>query len=94
MSEDNRDKNEKLREKVVKTAEKKKCSVNQLAFAWVHHNGKDIVAISGTTKRVNLESNIEALGVTLTADEMAEIEAAVLYMRLHLLEKSVSIKFL
>jgi predicted oxidoreductase len=33
-------------------AAKKGCSLNQLAHAWVLHNGSDVVPIPGTTKKV------------------------------------------
>lgn len=77
LSGENLAKNEKLRQRVMEIAEGKKCSINQLALAWVHHKGKDVVPIPGTTKKKNLDSNIQALQVTLTSEEMAELEAAV-----------------
>jgi aryl-alcohol dehydrogenase-like predicted oxidoreductase len=77
FSGENLEKNEKLRQRVMEIAEKKKCSSNQLALAWVHHKGKDVVPIPGTTKRKNLDSNIDALQVTLTEEEISELEAAV-----------------
>ena len=69
--------NNQLRELVMEMAAKKKCSLNQLALAWVHHKGKDVVPIPGTTKRKNLDSNIEALKVSLSEEEIRELEAAV-----------------
>ncbi|XP_024358782.1 probable aldo-keto reductase 2 [Physcomitrium patens] len=74
---ENLEKNERLRQRVVEIAEKKNCSINQLALAWVHHKGKDVVPIPGTTKRKNLDSNIDSLQVSLTDEEIAELEAAV-----------------
>lgn len=44
---ENLTKNEELRQRVQKIADGKKCSLNQLALAWVHHKGKDIVPIFG-----------------------------------------------
>ena len=58
-------------------AERKECSPNQLALAWVQHKGKDVVPIPGTTKRKNLDSNIDAVHVKLSDEEIAELEAAV-----------------
>jgi aryl-alcohol dehydrogenase-like predicted oxidoreductase len=58
-------------------AEKKKCSLNQWALAWVMHKGKDVVPILGTTEKGNLKSNIGSVAVTLTEEEIEEIEAAV-----------------
>lgn len=56
-------------------AVRKGCSTSQLALAWVHHRGNDVVPIPGTTKISNLDSNIGALPVKLTPEEMAELEA-------------------
>jgi aryl-alcohol dehydrogenase-like predicted oxidoreductase len=47
----------------------------QLALAWVLHQGDDIVPIPGTRRRVNLEANAAAADVSLSADDVAEIEA-------------------
>jgi len=77
LSAENLDKNEKLRARVIAIAEKKKCSLNQLALAWVMHKGSDVVPIPGTTKKANLESNIGSVAVSLSKDDMMEIEAAV-----------------
>jgi diketogulonate reductase-like aldo/keto reductase len=41
------------------------------------HKGNDVVPIPGTTKKANLESNIGAVAVALSKEEIAEIEAAV-----------------
>jgi aryl-alcohol dehydrogenase-like predicted oxidoreductase len=77
MSGENFEKNKVLREELEVIAEKKKCSLNQLALAWVLHKGNDVVPIPGTTKKANLESNIGAVAVALSKEEIAEIEAAV-----------------
>jgi len=50
-------------------------SAAQLALAWVPHQGDDIVPIPGTRRRVNLEANAAAADVSLSADDVAEIEA-------------------
>jgi len=57
--------------------EKKKCSLNQLALAWVMHKGKDVVPTLGTTEKGKLKSNIRSVAVTLTEEEIEEVEAAV-----------------
>ena len=46
---------------------------SQLALAWVQHQGA--VALPGTKRRRYLEENIAATGITLTADDLAAIEA-------------------
>ncbi|KAL6344112.1 hypothetical protein AAG906_029780 [Vitis piasezkii] len=47
----------------------------RLALAWVHHQGDDVCPIPGTTKIGNLDQNIGALSLTLTPEEMAELES-------------------
>jgi aryl-alcohol dehydrogenase-like predicted oxidoreductase len=76
MSGKNLEINNQLRELVMEMAAKKKCSLNQLALAWVHHKGKDVVPIPGTTKCKNLDSNIGALKVSLSEEEIRDLEAA------------------
>ena len=49
----------------------------QLALAWVLAQGDDVVAIPGTRRVRYLEENAAAAGVTLTADDLAELTAAV-----------------
>lgn len=48
----------------------------QIALAWVMHQGDDIVPIPGTRRRSNLEQNAAAADITLSAGEMAALEAA------------------
>ncbi|KAM0951828.1 putative perakine reductase [Dioscorea sansibarensis] len=54
-------------------AKKHQCSTAQLALAWVLHQGDDVVPIPATTKIKNLDSNIGALQVKLTEDDLKEI---------------------
>lgn len=62
-------------EQVNKIAERKGCTLSQLALAWVLHQGDDVGPIPGTTKIENLNQNLGALTVKLTADEMGELES-------------------
>jgi aryl-alcohol dehydrogenase-like predicted oxidoreductase len=48
----------------------------QLALAWVHAQGNDLVSIPGTKHRSRLEENVAALDVELSADDLVRIEAA------------------
>jgi aryl-alcohol dehydrogenase-like predicted oxidoreductase len=66
--------NKTIFERVNDIATKKGCTPSQLALAWVHHQGKDVCPIPGTTKIKNLNENIGALSVKLTPNEMAELE--------------------
>ncbi|MER5968452.1 aldo/keto reductase [Streptomyces sp. NPDC002055] len=52
-------------------------TVAQLALAWLHHQGDDVVPIPGTSRRNHLEENLGAVRVELTADERAALEAVV-----------------
>jgi aryl-alcohol dehydrogenase-like predicted oxidoreductase len=49
----------------------------QLAIAWVLARGADIIPLIGTKRRVRLAEALAALDLTLTADDLAAIEAAV-----------------
>lgn len=53
-SRENLAKNEELRARVQAIADAKKCSLSQLALAWVHHRGKDLVPIPGMQLRTTL----------------------------------------
>lgn len=48
----------------------------QIALAWVMQQGDDIVPIPGTRRRSNLEQNAAAADITLSAADMAALEAA------------------
>jgi aryl-alcohol dehydrogenase-like predicted oxidoreductase len=49
----------------------------QLALAWVLSKGDDVVPIPGTRRIERLEENAAAVEVTLSAADIAEVEAAV-----------------
>jgi aryl-alcohol dehydrogenase-like predicted oxidoreductase len=49
----------------------------QLALAWVLAKGNDIVPIPGTRRIDRLEENVAAAAIRLTAEDVAELEAAV-----------------
>ena len=56
-------------------AEEKACTPAQLALAWVHAQGDDVVPIPGTKRRRWLEQNLGALDVELSEDDLAAIDA-------------------
>jgi aryl-alcohol dehydrogenase-like predicted oxidoreductase len=62
-------------ERVNAMAARKGCTPSQLALAWVHHQGADVCPIPGTTKVENFNSNVAALSVELTPQDMAELES-------------------
>jgi len=49
----------------------------QLAIAWVASRGDDIIPLIGTKRRDRLAEALRALDLTLSADDLAAIEAAV-----------------
>lgn len=67
-------KNIELVNKVAVLAKDKGCTPAQLALAWVLAQGEYLVPIPGTRQINRLDENIGALDVTLTAQELAEIE--------------------
>ena len=69
-------KNLQLVARIKAIAERRGITPGQLALAWVLAQGDDIVPIPGTKRRKYLEANIAATAVVITADESAEIAAA------------------
>src|SRR5215468_9749667 len=49
----------------------------QLAIAWVASRGEDIIPLIGTKRRDRLAEALKALDLTLSADDLATVEAAV-----------------
>jgi aryl-alcohol dehydrogenase-like predicted oxidoreductase len=76
FSRDNFDSNLAIVEAVEALAAEKGVSAAQIALAWVHQQGRDIVPIPGTTTRRHLESNVAALDVVLSDAELARLAAA------------------
>jgi len=61
--------------KVEEISREKGCTPAQLALAWLHAQGADVVPIPGTKRRARLEENVGALGVSLAPADLARIEA-------------------
>ncbi|XP_027170392.1 auxin-induced protein PCNT115-like [Coffea eugenioides] len=72
---ENLEHNKNLYERVNAIASRKGCTPSQLALAWLHHQGNDVCPIPGTTKIQNLDQNIGALSVKLSAEDKAELES-------------------
>jgi len=77
FSLENFDRNIGLIHRVDALAKKKNCTTGQLALAWLLAQGDDIVPIPGTKHKERLVENIGALSVALSADELAQIAAAI-----------------
>ena len=73
--EENFDHNIRLVGHLEEIAHRHNISTAQLALAWVLHQGDDVVPVPGTRRRENLEANAAAADVTLSADDLSEIDA-------------------
>ena len=58
-------------------AEDHEVTAAQLAIAWVASRGEDIIPLIGTKRRERLAEALKGLDLTLSADELAAVEAAV-----------------
>jgi len=68
--------NQALVDLLKKVAEPKKATPAQIALAWLLAQKPWIVPIPGTTKLNRLEENIGAANITLTSDELSDINSA------------------
>ena len=73
FSEDNLAHNLALVDAVQALAARKSITVGQLALAWLHAQGEDVIPIPGTTNPDHFDLNYAALGIRLTAEELEEI---------------------
>lgn len=76
FSGDNLGRNLRLVEKVETMARRKKVTTAQLALAWVLSRGEDIIPIPGTRHERYLRDNIAATEISLAAEEISALEAA------------------
>jgi aryl-alcohol dehydrogenase-like predicted oxidoreductase len=74
---ENYQRNLRLVEALAALARRKGVTPAQLALAWVLSRGTDIVPLVGTSKRARLLEGIEAMAISLSREELLEIEAAV-----------------
>ncbi|WP_179816302.1 aldo/keto reductase [Allostreptomyces psammosilenae] len=58
-------------------AEARGATVAQVAAAWVLHRGEDVVPLVGARRRDRLAESLAAADLTLTPEELADIERAV-----------------
>jgi aryl-alcohol dehydrogenase-like predicted oxidoreductase len=73
---ENFDRNMQIVERVREIAEEKGATPAQLALAWVHHQGEDIVPIPGTKRRKYLEENVAATEISLSEDDLRRLDEA------------------
>ena len=74
--EENLERNIALADAVRTLAEQKGVTAAQLALAWVHSRGDDVVPIPGTKRRRYLEENAAALELELTDEELRQLDEA------------------
>ena len=72
---DNMARNLALVDAVTEVAREKDATPAQLALAWLLARAPHVVPIPGTTKRARLEENAAAAAITLSAAELARIDA-------------------
>ena len=70
-------KNLELVDRVEQLAAAKGCTPAQLALAWVLAQGPDVTPIPGTRSRKRLEENAAAAEITLSEEELAEIDLVI-----------------
>ena len=73
---ENFDANMRAASAVREVAEQKGASPGQIALAWLLHKGPDIVPIPGTKRRQYLEENVGAADLSLSAEEVSRLDAA------------------
>ena len=61
-------------QQLAELANEKGVTPAQLALAWVHAQGKDVVPIPGTKRRRYLEDNVAAIEIQLSGDELERLD--------------------
>jgi len=69
--------NVELADRVRELAVQRGVTPAQLALAWVHAKGEDIVPIPGTKRPERLEENVAALDVQLSDEDVATLDEAI-----------------
>ena len=74
FAEGNLEHNLRLVEVVREIAAARGCTPGQVALAWLHAQGDDVVPIPGTKRRRYLEENVAALDVELAPDDLTRLD--------------------
>jgi aryl-alcohol dehydrogenase-like predicted oxidoreductase len=77
FSPENFPRNLKIVDALADIARAKGVSVSTLTLAWLLAQGEDIIPIPGTTKTKNLDTNVQALSITLAPEENRRIRELV-----------------
>lgn len=83
FSEENRKANQTLVNLLGSIASKQNASPAQISLAWLLAQKPWIVPIPGTTKLPRLEENLAAAAISLTKNELSEIQAALNQIEIH-----------
>ena len=65
-----------LVKKLKEIADRKNCTLAQLALAWLLARGEDVIPIPGTKRRERLKENLGAIELELSEDDLRRIEEA------------------
>jgi aryl-alcohol dehydrogenase-like predicted oxidoreductase len=76
MQGDNLEANIAIVERIDALAAEKRATPAQVALAWVHAQGEDVVPIPGTKRRSYLEENVGALDVELSDEDFEALDEA------------------
>ena len=76
FDQDNIDRNRGLLDLLAEMAIEHRCTLPQLALAWILQKQPKVVPIQGADRRRYLEENAGALEVTLTSEAIARLDAA------------------
>ncbi|MFC5862493.1 aldo/keto reductase [Acidicapsa dinghuensis] len=82
FSEENRKANQALVDTLGSIADQKQATRAQIALAWLLAQKPWIVPIPGTTKLHRLEENLGGASITLTAEDLKQIEAALAQIKI------------
>jgi aryl-alcohol dehydrogenase-like predicted oxidoreductase len=73
---DNLDRNVAIVARLEAIAREKNCTPAQLVLAWVLAQGKDVVAIPGTKRKLRVDENLAALDLRLSKEDLQRISQA------------------
>jgi len=76
FNEENLATNMALRQTAAEVAGAHGASVAQIALAWALNKGEPVIPFPGCKSRAHLKDNLGALEITLSADDMARLDAA------------------
>jgi len=74
-AEGNFDKNLELILRLESIAFAKQCTIGQIALAWLHAQGPDVIPIPGTSHISHLEENLKARNIELSLEEVSQINS-------------------